>query len=568
MAEDTPLRKGRVVIDGEVFKLDGTEIVLLGGNYVFKTQPWFPPLQVVEANAKSMAEGARQMAYTPPPAADGSPRPVIPCVRLGVMMAAAYPSNGEEIDPAYAAKLAATIKAFASAGVYVFLDLHQDAGCTTNGGEGLPWWVTTGFQERAGCCLEQCCCCCCFSGSCWSCCPESCRTSYIATPSHPLRPFACLPNCIAKCVGLDITTYDGDSDPWLPFSVEDKGANPDYMNAGNASMRQNNSDSTWSALVTTAQLQNTMPRIYASPENSADRALYFEPYMKLVRHLCGVWDKYENVIAVELMNEPPLGGLPNICNTLTIWRQVLGFYGHVLAELDQDPRIKTPIAIDNFSSTIPGESCAISCLACAGTPSAAMKQFQSYASRNRLILSFHYYSPPSTVSWEKMVELAKANAQKLGGVPVWLSEYWEDSAQGLADHLAVATDLGVPATTYWQYADISYTKTEGWYMYDEAVLSAGGVPVSTSGVINDQSWPTYQKTVSDGTFWGASITGAAGAQENVLKLVPAESNVGTLGKQSRPWPEYCLTFLHKVPKLLANRQRLAERWAASHSPKP
>ena len=27
-----------------------------------------------------------------------------------------------------------------------------------------------------------------------------------------------------------------------------------------ASMRQNNSDSTWSALVTTAQLQNTMPR--------------------------------------------------------------------------------------------------------------------------------------------------------------------------------------------------------------------------------------------------------------------------------------------------------------------
>lgn len=507
------------------------------------------------------------MAYTPPPAADGSPRPVVPCVRLGVMMAAAYPSNGEEIDPAYAAKLDATIKAFASAGVYVFLDLHQDAGCTTNGGEGLPWWVTAGFQERAGCFLEQCCCCCCFSGSCWSCCPESCRTSYIATPSHPLRPFFCLPNCIAKCINLDITTYDGDSDPWLPFSVEDKGANPDFMNAGNASMRQNNSDSTWSTIVTTAQLQNTMPRIYAAPENSADRALYFEPYMKLVRHLCGVWDKYENVIAVELMNEPPLGGLPNICNTLTVWRQVLGFYGHVLAELDQDPRIKTPIAIDNFSSTLPGESCAISCLACAGTPSAAMKQFQSYASRNRLILSFHYYSPPSTVSWEKMVELAKANAQKLGGVPVWLSEYWEDSAQGLADQLAVATDLGVPATTYWQYADISYTKTEGWYMYDEAVLSAGGVPVSTSGVINDKSWPTYQKTVSDGTFWGASITGAAGAQENVLKLVPAESSVGTLGKQKRSWPEYCMTFLHKVPRLAADRQRLAERWAASQDRK-
>ncbi|CAE7473048.1 URA2 [Symbiodinium natans] len=497
-----------------------------------------------------MAEGAAAMAYKPPPAADGSPRAVVPCVRLGVLMAGAFPSNGAEIDPTYAAALDATIKAFGDAGVYVFLDLHQDACATTNGGEGLPWWVTADMQERAGCCLEQCCCCCCFSGSCWSCCPERCRTSYIASPSHPLTP-CCLPNCLMSCCGLGITTYDGDAEPWLAFSVQDKGANPDFMNAGNASMRQNNSDSTWSRLVTTAQLQNTMPRIYASPENSADRALYFEPYMMLVRHLCGVWDKHANVIAVELMNEPPLGGLPNLCSTLTIWRQILGFYGHVLAELDKDPRIKSPIAIDNFSSTIPGEACEISCLACSGTPSAAMKQFQSYAERNRLILSFHYYAPPANVSWEKMVELAKANAQKLGGVPVWLSEYWEASAQEMADKLALSTDLGVPATTYWQYADTTYTQTEGWYMYDEAVLSAGGVPVSSSGVINDKSWPTYQQTVRDGTFFGASITGAEGAQEGVLRLVPADSQLESRRGQAKRWPDYAKTFLHKVRRHLA-----------------
>ncbi|CAE7521578.1 URA2, partial [Symbiodinium natans] len=363
-SEATPLRKGRVVIDGEVFKLDGKEIVLMGGNYVFKAQPWFPPLQVVEADAKSMAQGASEMAYTPPPAADGSPRAVVPCVRLGVVVAAAFPKNGAAIDPTWAAALDATVGAFARAGVHVFFDLHQDAGATTNGGEGLPWWVTADLQERAGCCLEQCCCCCCFSSSCWSsCCPESCLTSYITTPSHPLRP-CCLPNCIMQRFGLEITTYDGDPDPWLPFSVDDKGANPDFMNAGNASMRQNNADGTWSRLITSQQLQNVMPRIYASPENG-DRALFFEPYMMLVRHLCGVWEKYENVIAVELMNEPPLGGLPNLCSTATIWRQILSFQGHVLAELSKDPRIKTPIAIDNFASTVPGESWAISLLACA-----------------------------------------------------------------------------------------------------------------------------------------------------------------------------------------------------------
>jgi hypothetical protein len=33
------------------------------------------------------------MAYKPPPAADGSPRPVLPCVRLGAMMEGAYPSR-------------------------------------------------------------------------------------------------------------------------------------------------------------------------------------------------------------------------------------------------------------------------------------------------------------------------------------------------------------------------------------------------------------------------------------------------------------------------------------------
>ena len=40
--------------------------------------------------------------------------------------------------------------------------------------------------------------------------------------------------------------------------------------------------------------------------------------------------RYENVIALELMNEPLLGGLPNLCTCLSTWRQILTFQGDVL----------------------------------------------------------------------------------------------------------------------------------------------------------------------------------------------------------------------------------------------
>ena len=37
------------------------------------------------------------------------------------------------------------------------------------------------------------------------------------------------------------------------------------------------------------------------------------------------YSRYDNVIAVELMNEPPLGGLPNCCVCMGIWRSILSF---------------------------------------------------------------------------------------------------------------------------------------------------------------------------------------------------------------------------------------------------
>ena len=74
------------------------------------------------------------MAYRPPPAADGSPRPVVPCVRLSAMMEAAFPVKSSTMDATFMSTLEQVVKAFQDENVYVFLDIHQDAFATTNGG--------------------------------------------------------------------------------------------------------------------------------------------------------------------------------------------------------------------------------------------------------------------------------------------------------------------------------------------------------------------------------------------------------------------------------------------------
>ena len=162
--------------------------------------------------------------------------------------------------------------------------MHQDAFCTTNGGEGYPWWVAADFQSRAGCVCEQCCCCCCFSRCCCPCLPDSCRTPYISTVAHPLQPFFCLCNCLARLFDLNITTYDKDPSPWAPYSVG-SGQNPAWMNVGNASMRQNNNDGAWSRLLTSAQVQNGVRRLYASKHNTEDRETFFDPFVTVVKQL-------------------------------------------------------------------------------------------------------------------------------------------------------------------------------------------------------------------------------------------------------------------------------------------
>lgn len=534
LGSDLPNRVS-VSDSGEFTLADGQELVLLGGNYVVKAQPWYPPVEQVTKDATIMADGAKAMAYTPKDSASGGSRVVKPCVRLGCLMEGAMPKQGQGVDQTWAAKLEATIKAFGEKGVYVILDCHQDAGFGTNAGEGFPWWVTAGMQQNAGFGMcgyscdpvaecPGCSCCGCLRG-CW---PSCCQASYVANSERPLQQ--AFPDCVAKMAGIAIEEQEGSKDPWGPFSVGGDAGDPANMNVGNYSMRLNNLDSVWGArLQTTRQLQNTVTRFYASPFVKDDKALFFDAYVEFTTHLCRLWEKHFNVVAVELLNEPCFGGLPNCCQMLSTDRSLFGFYGEVLKAMDKaEPPVSSPIVLNYWGSCLPGASKLASCMGCCPLPFGASRTIKEWATRKRIILSFHYYAPPTSVSFEDLVGIAKKKAKVWGSaVPIFLSEYWETTAQKFADRLALAADLGCNAVTYWHYVNTEFTGQGGWYKYDEPF----SIPAT------DEQWEWYVGTVNGQTFWGAAINGAAGGQYDVLSKVPSTTEgllQGTLGASKPP----------------------------------
>lgn len=121
-------------------------VVLVGANYVVKAAPYLPPVEVVRSDAKIFAANVARATYKPPDAADGTPAVLVPAVRLGCIFEAAMPVQGDGIDPDWATRLHETVQAFADEGVYVFLDNHQDALSASNGGEGLPYWMSAALQ--------------------------------------------------------------------------------------------------------------------------------------------------------------------------------------------------------------------------------------------------------------------------------------------------------------------------------------------------------------------------------------------------------------------------------------
>ena len=65
------------------------------------------------------------------------------------------------------------------------------------------------------------------------------------------------------------------------------------------------------------------------------------------------------------------------------------------------------------------------------------------------------------------------NAQKLGGIPIFFSEYWMPNVNWFAGGLAVACNEGCNATTYWQPLDRIPLDDREWGEFEWSETSHG-----------------------------------------------------------------------------------------------
>lgn len=506
----------RITIVNGHFQLGSDVVKLLGGNYVMKAQPYYPEIDVVRRNAQRIAESAERMSYRP-----SSGALVRPCVRLGALFEGAMPNGPGEINVTWAAKLDATVKAFAEAGVYVFLDVHQDALSTTNGGEGLPWWIAAAMQETAG--------------------P---RESYLVAPKHPMelvvgREVANLLRGLRIPVPR-VRTVRGDADPWRAYAVGAAAGDPRFMNVGNLNVRLNNNDKAWSdgVLWLTKQVQALARRFYRSHADWRDRRVAFAPFVAFLLHLSRVWEANSNVVAIELLNEPPVGGLPDLGAATATRTELFDFYAAALRVLDA-AGAQAPVCLEDTLGSLPGAGAIMELLAARPVATGLL---QSWARRNQLIVSFHFYPGVAVnVGLKQMVALAKKVSAAWGSVPIYLSEFFTSSPHNTAAVLTSAAEFGCDAVTFWHSADATYTGTQGWFWYPESVKRFG-LPVDVDGNVNVDAWKAYEQTVADGSFTGAAITGAEGAQalEDVFShmrpaTIEAQDFDPSLWSEARPW---------------------------------
>jgi len=462
-----------------------------------------------------LASGAASSGYAP---SDG--RTIVPMVRLGAYLEGAMPNPTGALDPEWQGKLEATIKAFADQGVYVLLDIHQDAMASTNGGAGLPWWMTAYMQSTAG-----------QVPGCWlSCCKKD---SYITTPEHPLRTV--IPDALLKPLeqlGITIPTVQivNSTNPWLAYSVGGDAGNPRSMNVGNINMRANNNDAAWqmSTLLMTPQVQNVAWRFYRAHKYRRDKAAIFDHYMTFVRYLLTLWERYSNVVALELLNEPPFAGLPHISRAKTSRTDLFDFYAAVLGELDADPTpTRAPIVIEDIGGTSlsPALAAIAQIVGIDDISNTALAKLKEWSAKDQLIYEFHWYPDSLTQgSLQQYLDGAQFLSRLLGDAPIYLGEFWTFTAEESARWLAVASELGLSAVSYWEFVDTNYTNTTGWYIYPEGIPD-GLTNFTSASEVDWEAWDAYEKTVADGKYWGAYICGAGGGHMDVLSALQPISGV-------------------------------------------
>eukprot|EP00930_Biecheleria_cincta_P024923 TRINITY_DN17788_c0_g1_i1.p1 TRINITY_DN17788_c0_g1~~TRINITY_DN17788_c0_g1_i1.p1 ORF type:complete len:573 (+),score=90.63 TRINITY_DN17788_c0_g1_i1:45-1763(+) len=516
------------IVDGKLMK-GSAEVLPLGANYNVKGPPYYPPPEVVAGDAKYFADGVVSMKYKP---SDG--RLVVPVVRLSAYLEGAMPSEPGVFDPAWQSRLEATVQTFADAGVYVFLDIHQDALSTSTGGEGLPVWMLQYMQENE---------------------PQGCGDWcqgmwYTVTPERPLELVS-----LAKAEGLSLKCVQnctGDSVPanaWLAYSAEGNAGNPQRMNVGNMNMKANTFNMSWNGglMVLTEQVNNVAWRFYRAYQYESDKRHIFDPYMSLVRYLVSVWERYPNVVAIDLLNEPPFGGFTHPDRWPSTRTDLYGMYAQVLSELDADAEpTKAILVFEDVGAQI---SLVGDWLAKRLSPASsfATEKLTNWSKKGQLMYEFHWY--PGQGKGDHSLESLKSSlreavdiAKSFGNPPFYLGEfqifspqaaepltlaamtaYWLAQAGEIVYEYGGAT-YGIKAATYWEYANSTFTGNAGWCKTPEGVTLELFEGISR-GYVDLDKWKKFEKTVADGTSWGACITGFYPAigpwAGNVLAEVPA-----------------------------------------------
>eukprot|EP00947_MAST-08B_sp_MAST-8B-sp1_P002345 g2345.t1 len=262
-----PAKPRSLVIKGRHFinpRLDpnGTRPVLLEGtNVVMKGYPWLPP---VNASAETVCSDRWFSNYTCYAFTRGDAAHIKAMgwnfIRLGVVWAGAQPTNEARLDPAWVARLHAFLALAEEFGLYVVLDIHQDAVGSATCGEGVPQWF-----------------------------------SALATPGRigkPLRPLPLLSKTVFP-PQKDGRCGTNDTEMWALHAGSE-----DYAIKNPCCVRYNGGGSSWAKLEFTWEAQETVHYLF---RNKAGRALY----ARYVGLLAAAVKDYPAAIAIETMNEPP-----------------------------------------------------------------------------------------------------------------------------------------------------------------------------------------------------------------------------------------------------------------------
>lgn len=385
----------RVRVRGQSFVVAATNasILMKGPNVVVKGPPYLPSVEgttmcndLVDAECRAAGTCTSCSTFN---AADVAHFKTMGwnAMRLGVLWAGAQPTDADELDPAFVARLHALLDLTDQAGIHVILDNHADMVGTAGCGNGVPMW----FQQKAA--------------------PE-----LIGLPLHTGFPYDVVPSLqITKLAGY---SYCGnDTSKWAEHAGD-----PNYNLLNECCLQMNSPNP--GALGFTTISQRTM-NYMINPGAGRDA---FVRFWVLMAHEVA---SHPSAFAAELMNEPMTIRRAEAYDT---WRAVATAINAVIPDMsvslcDIGEGAILPKWVDEFFG---------------GGVAIDKETVEWIKASTTLFYAWHWYGNPS------QPETAVRNAQELMAewdIPSFLTEF--GSCDGW--RAAVAANISVTYWHYSSY---------------------------------------------------------------------------------------------------------------------